>query len=274
MTGLLRTFLVLFVIYLLLVIFLFFYQEKMLYFPMKGFSQYPSEIGLPYREVTLKTADGVDIHGWLVGDREKGERDVVLFCHGNAGNISHRLDSLAVFDRLGLNVFIFDYRGYGRSRGKPSEEGTYRDVEAAWRFLTEEEKISPERVILFGRSLGGGVAAYLAAGAGGKAKALILESTFTSIPDLAAKMYPIFPVRLLSRVDYNTLGRLAGIHMPVLVVHSPGDEIIPFSHGKALFEAANESRQFLKISGSHNEGVWQSQRTYFAGLYKFLHIKP
>lgn len=273
MTAVLRILLVLSVIYLVLLLFVFFFQEKMVYFPYKAIRQFPSNIGLPYREVILKTSDGFRIHGWLVGEQDKTEQDVVLFCHGNAGNISHRLDSLAIFHRLGLKVFIFDYRGYGRSEGAPSEEGTYRDVEAAWRFLTAEGKIPPERIILFGRSLGGAVAAYLAAGIGAKAKALILESTFTSVPDLGARLYPIFPVRLLSRFRYNTLEYLDKIDMPVLVVHSPGDEMIPFRHGKALFEAAKSPKQFLQLSGSHNEGFWQSGQTYIEGLYQFLRLK-
>lgn len=272
MAGVLRILLVVFVIYLALLLFVFVFQKKMVYFPYKAIRQFPSDIGLPYREVILKTSDGIRVHGWLVGEQAKADRDVVLFCHGNAGNISHRLDSLAIFDRLGLKVFIFDYRGYGRSEGEPSEEGTYRDVEAAWRFLTEEENIPPERIILFGRSLGGAVAAYLAAGIGAKAKALILESTFTSVPDLGAQLYPIFPVRLLSRFRYNTLEYLDKIAMPVLVVHSPADEMIPFRHGKTLFEAARSPKQFLQLSGSHNEGFWQSGQAYIEGLNEFLHV--
>ena len=273
MIAVLRILLVVFAIYLVLLLFVFVFQEKMVYFPYKAIRQFPSNIGLPYREVILKTSDGFRVHGWLVGERAKTDRDVVLFCHGNAGNISHRLDSLAIFDRLGLKVFIFDYRGYGRSEGKLSEKGTYLDAEAAWRFLTEEENIPPGRIILFGRSLGGAVAAYLAAGMGAKAGALILESTFTSIPDLGAQLYPIFPVRLLSRFRYNTLAYLDKIAVPVLVVHSPADEMIPFRHGKALFEAARSPKQFLQLSGSHNEGFWQSGDTYIDGLYEFLRLK-
>jgi pimeloyl-ACP methyl ester carboxylesterase len=264
----LRILAVLFSLYILLLIFLFFNQRGMVYFPHKTITATPLDIPLPYREVFLETSDGVPLCAWMVGD--DNDRDVVLFCHGNAGNISHRLDSFAIFHRIGLRSFIFDYRGYGRSEGKPSEEGTYRDVEAAWQYLIDTEKIPPGRIILFGRSLGGAVAAYLAAKPDIKARALILESTFTSVPDLGAQSYPFFPVRLLSRYRYNTKALLPGIHLPVLVIHSPQDEMIPFNHGKTLFDAANEPKQFLEISGSHNEGFSDCVEEYTAGLRTFL----
>lgn len=254
------------VCYAVIVLYVFFSQKGMVYMPMKRIDGTPSDIGLPYREVGLVTNDGVGLSAWFVGTDKT--RDVVLFCHGNAGNISHRLDSFSIFHRLGLNTFIFDYRGYGRSGGEPSEQGTYRDVEAAWRYLTEAEKIPPQRIILFGRSLGGAVAAQLTVKV--KPKALILESTFTSLTDVGAEAYPFLPVRLLSRYRYDTRRFLPEIHVPVLVVHSPDDEIIPFSHGKALFEAANEPKEFLKIFGDHNGGFYNSGEIYTNGLKKFL----
>ena len=270
MPVVLRIGLLIFLCYVTIVLFLFFFQGRMVYYPSKRISSSPSDIGLPFRDVTFSTADGIEISGWMVG--EDKARPVVLFCHGNAGNISHRLDTLAIFDRLGLNTFIFDYRGYGRSQGKPTEAGTYRDVEAAWLYLVENEGVPPERIILFGRSLGGAIAAYLAAKKNTKAGALILESTLTSVPDLGGDKYPFFPVRLLSRFQYNTRGFLKKITLPVLVIHSPQDEIIPFSHGKALFEAANEPRQFMQISGSHNEGFLSPGETYIQGLKKFVSL--
>ena len=268
MPAILRILLVVFLCYMALVLFVFFFQSRMVYYPTESISFVPSDMGLPYKEVMLRTTDGLLISGWLVGDHE--DRDVVLFCHGNGGNISHRMDSFLIFHHLGLKTFIFDYRGYGKSRGKPSEKGTYLDIETAWQYLTEKEKIPPQRIILFGRSLGGAVASYLAAEKKIKAKALILESTFTSVPDLGTSLYPFLPVRLLSRFKYNTKALLKKITLPVLVVHSPNDEIIPFSHGKALFAAANEPKQFLEISGTHNDGFLNSRKTYIHGLKKFL----
>jgi hypothetical protein len=266
MTIVLRMLLLGFSCYLVLVLMVFFFQKRMLYMPYRTMNGSPSDIGLSFREVSFKTSDHVSISGWFVGQGK--DRDVVLFCHGNAGNISHRLDSFYIFDYLGLDTFIFDYRGYGKSGGSPSEKGTYLDIEAAWRYLVETEHIKPERIILFGRSLGGAVAARQALNV--NAKALVLESTFTSVPDVGVQVYPFLPVRLLSRYRYDTRSILPRIHLPVLVVHSPNDEIIPYSHGKALFETANEPKQFLKISGSHNEGFINSKEIYIDGFKKFL----
>ncbi len=252
--------------YLAILLLVFLLQKQMVYHPFRGIRSTPSDIGLLYREVSIKTSDGLRLCGWLVGDDKN--RDVILHFHGNAGNISHRLDSFFIFNRLGLNTFIFDYRGYGRSQGVPSEQGTYLDAEAAWQYLIETEHIPSERIILFGRSLGGAVAARLATKV--KAKALILESTFTSVPDLGADLYPFLPVRLLARYKYNTRAFLPGVNVPVLIIHSPEDEIIPFSHGKALYEAAKEPKHFLRISGSHNEGFFHSKEIYMEGLKEFL----
>jgi fermentation-respiration switch protein FrsA (DUF1100 family) len=253
-------------LYIGVVLFLFLVQDQMVYFPTRGITVTPADIGLTYEPAWLETADGVKLFGWFVPVEQA--RGVVLFLHGNAGNISHRLDSIDTFHRLRLSVFIIDYRGYGQSEGKTSEQGTYLDAEAAWHYLVDERQIPPNEIILFGRSLGGAVAAWLAQkySPGG----LILESTFTSVPDVAAKHYPFLPVRLLARLKYNTLERLSEINCPVLIVHSPDDEIIPYSHGQQLFAAAQEPKEFLKLSGGHNEGVFISGKQYEAGLDVFI----
>ena len=168
-----------------------------------------------------------------------------MLFHGNAGNISHRVDYAAMFDRLGFSTLLVDYRGYGRSSGAPSEQGTYRDAAAGWRWLTETKGIAAGDIVLFGESLGGGVAAWLAARE--KPRALVLASTFSSVPDLAAEIYPFLPVRFLSRYKYNTLDALARVHAPVLVAHSKSDDIIPYSHGERLFAAAREPKSFLEL---------------------------
>lgn len=245
-------------------------QDALVYHPMAEITQTPAIYGLDYDDLTLSTSDGVNINAWFVPTQEA--RGVVLFCHGNAGNIGHRLDSIRIFRDLGLSVLIFDYRGFGRSQGRPSETGTYLDARAAWNFLVEEKGVEPERIIIFGRSLGGAVAAYLAAQLGQETTpgALILESTFTSLPDMAARLYPFLPVRWLAKYSYNTLGRLSDVHAPVLVVHSPGDEIIPSIHGQALYAAAPEPKMFLEISGGHNSGFLSSGAGYVEGLRSFL----
>jgi uncharacterized protein len=254
------------VAYLLLVLMLAILQSRLVYFPTRALEATPAQAGLAYEDVWLTTEDGVRLHGWWVPAEDA--LGTVLFFHGNAGNISHRLASLLTFHRLGYATLIFDYRGYGRSESSPSEEGTYRDADAAWRHLVEERGIAPERIALFGRSLGGAVAAALAEKE--TPGAIILESTFTSIPDLGAELYPFLPVRLLARIRYETLARVPRITAPLLVVHSRDDEIIPFRHGRRIWEAAREPKQFLEISGGHNDGFFTAGPMYEQGIGGFL----
>lgn len=256
-------------VYGAMLLFIFFYQNNLLYLPQIGGREMeatPEDVGLAYDSVTLTTSDQVELDGWFLPVEQA--RGVVLFCHGNAGNISHRLDSLQIFHDLGYSVLIFDYRGYGRSQGKPTEEGTSRDAEAAWQYLANERQIDPGRIVLFGRSLGAAVAAQLATVH--TPGALIVESCFTSVPDMAAKLYPLLPVRLLSRLHYNVVDYLQQISCPLLVIHSPDDEIIPFSHGKRLFAAGKPPKKFLKLKGGHNEGFLVSGHAYAQGLAAFL----
>jgi len=252
--------------------FLFVSQSRYIYYPECLLSASPSSIGLHFENVSFETTDRVKLSGWFIPS--EGTRGVILFCHGNAGNISHRLESIQIFHRLGLDVLIFDYQGYGQSEGTPTEHGTYRDAEAAWRYLIEERRVDPNEIVVFGRSLGGAVASWLAQSQ--TPGALILESAFTSLPDIAATVYPYIPVRLLLRFKYNTAECLARINCPVLIVHSRHDEIMPFSHGRRLFEMAKEPKKFLEITGTHNEGFITSGRPYEKGLNTFIseYIEP
>ena len=255
--------------YGLLLVFMFFQQNRLLFLPnlpSRAVNSSPAAVGLPYEPVDLVTDDNIHLDSWFIPAQEN--RGVILFCHGNAGNISHRLDSLLLFHRLGFSTLIFDYRGYGRSQGRPSEAGTYLDTEAAWRHLTRERSIAPSQIILFGRSLGAAVAAHQAALH--TPAALIIESCFTSVPEMAAELYPFLPVRLLCRLRYNVLQQLQQVSCPVLVLHSPEDEIIPFRHGRALYAAANEPKQFLELKGDHNNGFLQTGEAYTQGLDAFL----
>ena len=195
-------------------------------------------------------------------------RGTVLFLHGNAGNISHRLDSVQMFHRLGYSTLIFDYRGYGNSGGTPSEQGTYRDAEAAWRYLAEQRHIPSCRIVLFGESLGGAIAAWLAARQ--KPAALVIASGFTSVPDLAQHLYPYLPVRWLARIRYDTREYLRAVTAPVLIAHSPQDDIVPFEHGRALFAAANPPKQFLELAGGHNDGFIFMREAWVSVLGDFL----
>ena len=241
-------------------------QSRFIFFPDSVLSATPAELGLTYREVDFTGADGVKLHGWLIPAEKAG--GTILFCHGNAGNISHRLETIDIFHRLGYTTFIFDYRGYGRSEGTPSEAGTYLDAEAAWNYLVGREKIAPAEIIIFGRSLGGAIAAQLAARVA--ARACVLESVFSSARDMAADMYPLFPARLLCRFDYDTEAAVKKISCPLLIIHSPDDDIVPFSHSRRIFAAAGEPKSFLQIRGNHNSGFLLSDRQYETGLADFL----
>ena len=252
--------------YIIFAGFLFIFQSHYVYYPERVLLADPGSIGLDFESVHFETTDGVELSGWFIPS--DSARGVILFCHGNAGNISHRLESIQIFHRLGLDVFIFDYRGYGQSEGTPTEHGTYRDAEAAWRYLIEERQVNPNEIVVFGRSLGGAVASWLAQSQ--TPEALILESTFTSLPDIAATVYPYIPVRLLLRFKYNTAEYLARINCPLLIVHSRDDEIMPFSHGRQLFEMAKEPKKFLEITGTHNEGFITSGKYYEEGLNAFI----
>ncbi|WP_455211129.1 alpha/beta hydrolase [Kaarinaea lacus] len=259
----------LFTIYLALLLILVLTQCSMVYYPnlpSRELTAHPGQIGLTYESVHFSTEDQQQLHGWYIA--ATNENDVLLFFHGNAGNISHRLDSIRIFHQLGLSVFIFDYRGYGKSTGKPSEQGTYQDAQAAFNYLVQERKVDSGKLIYFGRSLGGAVASHLAVIH--PPKALILESTFTSAPDMASRLFPVFPMRWLTRFSYSNIDNIQSIHCPVLIVHSPEDEIIPYDLGRKLYETANPPKQLLQIHGGHNEGFIVSGKIYTEGLKDFL----
>ncbi len=241
-------------------------QGRMLYYPTSRIEGTPMDIGLAFDDVSFRTQDGVKLNAWYVP--AGNERGFLLFCHGNAGNISHRLDTISIFHRLGLSVLIFDYRGYGRSEGKPDEQGTYLDAEAAWNYLVSERQVPADKIVYFGRSLGSAIAADTALRHAGAA--LIIESGFTSVPAYGQRLFPFLPVRLLARYKYATIDKVAKISIPKLFIHSPHDEVIPFDHGKALFEKAVVPKEFLQIKGGHNEGFLLSGELYVDGIDRFL----
>ncbi len=251
-------------------------QERLLFHPdqpSRVISATPAKINLAFEEVRLSTPDKVELYGWFVpAPRRAVNPKVILFFQGNAGNISHRLDSIRIFHDLGCAVLIVDYRGYGRSTGTISEPGLYLDGETAWLHLVRDRNYAPGDIVIFGRSLGGAVAARLARGR--RPHALIIESAFTSVPDMAASLYPFLPARWLSRYRFDTLGQLAGVVCPVLVVHSRDDDVVPYSHGRRLFDAARSPKQFLELRGDHGQGFLLSGSHYSNGLQRFLEMVP
>ena len=246
----------------------FAFQSHLVYYPQaaREGDLTPQTYGLAYEAVAIATEDGEKLAAWWVpAERARG---TVLVFHGNAGNISHRLDYLRMFRGLRYSTLIIDYRGYGASTGSPSEEGTYRDAEAAWRYLTEARGVPAADIVLFGESLGAAVASWLATRH--TPRALVLASTFTSALDLGAEVYWFLPVRLISRFRYDNLSHLAAVRAPVLIAHSRNDEIVPFAHGQRLYAAAHEPKQFLELTGGHNTGFIFMRPEWVRVLAEFL----
>ncbi len=248
-----------------------FIDQQMIYFPERGLTASPVDAGLDFEDVFFTASDGVRLHGWHVPGR--GTTTLIWF-HGNAGNISHRVENILQLNRhLGVNVFIFDYRGYGRSEGKPSESGFYLDAEAAIDYLVNERGLEAETdLVLFGRSLGCGVAVEMATRR--RVRGVILESGFGSVRVMAKRIYPFLPSGLLlSLVEarYDSLSKLPKVHAPVMVLHGDRDSTVPIELGEEMFEAANEPKRFYTIEGaSHNDTYYVGGEPYFDALLEFI----
>jgi len=250
---------------------LFFIQDRMVFLPhMPGreLDSTPQTVGLDYEDAWIETGDGERLHGWFIPAYDS--RGTVLFFHGNAGNISHRLESLLIFNRLGMNTLIIDYRGYGQSSGKPGEPGTYTDARAAWDYLVEQRGVASEDIVIFGRSLGGAVGAWLASQSDVQPAGIVIESSFSSGEDMGRRLYPVLPVRLITRIRYPVKEYVTRIDAPLLVIHSRDDEIIPFDMAKTIYQAAGEPKTFFEMGGDHNAGFWISRERYIPELDHFL----
>jgi fermentation-respiration switch protein FrsA (DUF1100 family) len=248
------------------------FETSFIYFPSRLLEATPADFGLAFEEVFLATEDGVRIHAWRLP--HPSPRFTILFAHGNAGNISHRLDRARLLaSRLSAEVFLFDYRGYGRSEGRPDEQGTYRDARAAHRHLIEAQGVTPDRLVLFGESLGSAVVLDLALERA--ARALVLESPFTSIPDMARLVLPWLPLSALLQTRYDNLAKVGGLKLPLLVAHGDRDEVVPFAQGRRVFEAAPEPKRFHRIAGAgHNDTYLRGGEAYWEVLDEFLGRDP
>ena len=255
---------------LLFLIMLRWFEHSQVYHPDRLLTTTGAELGRPFEDVVFKAGDGVELNGWFFPGTTNSPRArlAVLLCHGNGGNIGHRLDTCAALLATGASVFVFDYRGYGRSQGRPGEEGTYLDAQAACQWL-RQKGFPATNIIAYGESLGGGIATEVAVreGVGG----LVLQSTFTSIPDIGAELFPWLPVRWLAKIRYDTHAKLPHLKIPVLVMHSRVDEIVPFHHSQRNFAAANEPKRFQELDGSHNDPL-ASRARFMAGMGGLLDL--
>ena len=243
------------------------YEQQSVYYPTHDIERSPADAGLTFEDVTLETADGETLHGWWVPSGEP-HAPVVLFFHGNGGNVSHRLDKLAVFRDIGADTLIIDYRGYGKSSGKPSEHGIYRDARAAYQWLTATRGVDPSRVVVYGESLGSAVAVHLAAEVpvGG----VVVESGFTSVTDVAQKMFPFLPVRWILKHKFASIEKVERIDAPLLILHSREDELFEMSHPERLLAAAHPPKRLVEMQGGHNDAYLVSAQAYRAALVTFL----
>jgi uncharacterized protein len=243
---------------------LMFLEDSFIFFP----SRYPEgdwrPQGLAFEDANFQASDGTKLHGWYMS--HDSPKTVILFCHGNAGNVTHRADILENLHSLSASVLIFDYRGYGRSQGKPSEKGVLADTRAARAWLAKRENIKESDIIVMGESLGGAVAVDLAAKDG--AKGLVLISTFSSIKDMAEYHYAWLPVSLLLRTKLDAAGQIASYKGPLLQMHGDADTIVPIVQGRKLFEAANEPKQFLVIHNHDHNDLLPLQ--FYEALSTFL----
>lgn len=251
--------------FILVFLYVRYLEKKTLYFPLRAIEATPKDIGLNYEEISLYTHDGVQLSAWFIP--AENPRATVLFCHGNGGNISHRLEKIKIFNALDLNVLIFDYRGYGMSTGSPYENGLYLDAETVYGYLTDEKSIPAQKIIAYGESLGAAVAVDLAGkhDLGG----IIIEGGFTSVGDMAKRILPFIPTFIYSS-RYDALEKIKDIKYPKLIFHAADDEVVPFELGEKLFSEASEPKEFVKIQGGHNDAFLSSQDLFIKKIDSFV----
>jgi len=253
-----------FIFIIIFILYVRFLEKTSVFYPDKELTYTPDAYGLPFEDVYMQTKDHVQIHGWLVG---KHHDYYLLFFHGNAGNLSGRLDKLKLFDEIGLNTLIVGYRGYGLSEGRPSESGVYLDAQAAYDYLVNDRHISPQKILVYGASLGGAVGVDLASKR--PVAGLILDSTFSSARDMARHIFPIIP-KFLVQIKFDSLKKIRKCHMPKLFLHSKADRTVPFKLGKKLYESAPGPKTFIEISGGHNDNVMESLGEFKSGINELI----
>ena len=261
--------LIIFVIFIVFLIFhLKYYERKGIYFPTADIEFTPQEFNLPYEDVYL-TSDGIKLNAWFI--KRDNPTATILFCHGNAGNISHRVEFIKMFNSAGFDVFIFDYRGYGRSQGKPNESGLYTDALASYKYLVDEKKIPPDSIVVYGESIGGNVAIDLSSKV--KVGGLISYAAFTSAIDMGERLFPFIPrgfLQIVASVKFDAVSKVKDIQIPKLIMHSRDDEIVPFSIGEKLFSEAPPPKEFYAMKGSHNEAIFINPDEFIHKIREFV----
>ena len=247
-------------------VYLKYYEKKGIYFPEKEIVFTPMDLGLKYEDIYFETEDNLTLNGWFIS--AEAPRGTLIFCHGNAGNISHRFEVIDIFHKLNLNVFIFDYRGYGRSQGIPSEDGLYKDAQAAYQYLLSQRDINKQTIVIYGKSIGANVAIDLASRV--QAAALISDGGFTSACDMGKRLFPYLPIKWIITIKYDALSKINNITIPKLIIHSRDDEIVPFRLGRKLFEAAAVPKVFYEMEGTHNEAIFMARDEYSSKINDFL----
>jgi len=238
-------------------------EESSLYYPTKHIEATPKDINLKYDDIYFSSEDNTELNGWFIPAEDA--EVCLIFIHGNGGNISHRLEKLQIFNELGLNIFIFDYRGYGRSKGRPEEEGLYKDALAAYDYVLH--RLGQNKVVIYGESLGGALAVDLASKV--KVDGLVLEGAFTSITDMAKIIYPWLPGFLL-KSKFDSINKIAKVSAPKLHFHAAGDDIVSISLGRKLFEAAVSPKEFVLVEGAHNDAFFTSAEKVRKELKEFF----
>jgi uncharacterized protein len=247
-------------------------ESRLIYFPgsVRRLTDAPAELQLPVRRAAIRTEDGLKLGSWVIPAGPDSTGYWVLICHGNAGNLSEfgRPAHYAGLRALGLSLLAFDYRGYGESEGAPSEAGLYRDANAAYQYLRGELRVPPERIIVFGHSLGSTVAVDLASRV--PAAGLILEGALTSVIERGAELYPYIPVRWIGRSRFSSIDKISRVSIPKLFLHAWADDVVPLAHGRRLFEAALPPKTFVELNGGHGDAFELDSVTYFGSIRQFV----
>ena len=253
---------VIIVLFLILVRYL---ENTSVFYPERALVATPESLGLPFENVAITTQDHVKLHGWLI--KAPSSKATFIFFHGNAGNISGRLEKIDFLHKIGVNILIIDYRGYGKSEGRPTEEGIYKDATAAYDYLLQREDMKGQNIISYGVSLGGVVAVDLAVAR--PVSCVILDSTFSSAADMAKKIYPFIP-SFSMKTKMDSMRKIKDTTVPILFIHSIEDQTVPFALGKKLYDAAPGVKEFIEITGSHTDGHIYGEDKIKNGIRVFL----